>query len=139
MVVAAAIAGVVPEPAVALPLALASHLLLDTVPHWNWHPGGSLGRTAASFGDIAVATLASFGFAALSPHPVVTLLACFLSTVPDLIQGPYYFLGFRPAWLCAFINWERQRQKWPWMSQAFGIGTQVVTLIVGLLVWSQRQ
>ena len=131
---AAAIVRLVPDPAVAIPLALASHIVLDTVPHWNWHPGGTFSRVAGSVADIGVAAGVSALLATHSVHPWVTLAACFSSTVPDLIQGPYYFWGFRPPWLQAFIGWESRRQKWPWCPMWLGVATQAATFVASLVI-----
>lgn len=129
---AAAIVGVVPNPAIAWPAALASHIVLDTVPHWNWHPAGSKLSIAASAADVLASFALSYWFAAQSENFWVVLIACLLSTVPDLIQGPYFLFNWRPKWLKAFIGWESKRQKWPWMSKWFGLATQVVTLALSL-------
>jgi hypothetical protein len=135
---AAAIVRLVPQPELALPLALASHLVLDTVPHWNWRPGGNVFRVAASLGDGLGALILTLLFVQTAAVPWIMASACFLSTLPDLIQAPYYFLRFQPPALCRFIQWERTRQKWPWMSQAFGIGTQVATMVASLIVWGYK-
>jgi hypothetical protein len=111
-------------------------LALDTIPHWNWHPAGSKAQVAASIGDVALSVGLSYVFASRAEHFWVTLGACLLSIMPDVIQGPYHLLGWKPAWLERFINWERVRQKWLWMRPWMGIATQVLVLIVSLLVWN---
>lgn len=129
---AAAIAGVVPDPVLAWPLAFGSHIALDTVPHWNWHPAGNKFLIVASCADVALSFGLSYYFATISGHFWVTLIACLLSTVPDLIQGPYYFFKWRPGWLKAFIKWESTRQRWSWMTPWMGLATQVVTVAISL-------
>lgn len=132
--VAAAIVRIIPDPGYAWPLAIGSHIALDTIPHWNWHPNGSKARVLASAADIVIAAGVSFWLATISQHFWVTIIACFLAMVPDLIQGPYYAFNWRPGWLQRFINWESMRQKWPWMKAWMGILTQVATLVVAVLV-----
>lgn len=132
--VAAAIVRMVPDPALAWPLAIASHIILDTVPHWNWHPVGTKARLVASLADIAVSFGLSYWLASISPHFWVTLIACLLATVPDLIQGPYYVWGYKPHWLDVFVTWESKRQKWAWMKPWMGMVTQVITLAAAVLV-----
>ncbi len=127
---AAAIAQAIPDPAYAWPLALASHIALDTVPHWNWHPNGSAGRVAASMADVVVAFGLSIVLARGTEFFWVTFIACLLSMVPDLIQGPYYAWHWRPRWLQRFIGWESRRQKWAWMKPWMGMVTQVATLML---------
>lgn len=132
--VAAALVTAIPNPAVSLPLALASHMVLDTVPHWNWSPGRTWRGRVASLTDGLMAVVVTWWLASASDQTLVMAIACFLSTVPDLIQAPYHFWGWRPGWLEAFIGWERKRQKWPWMSKWVGVGTQVVVFIASLWI-----
>jgi hypothetical protein len=131
---AAAIVRIIPDPGFAWPLALASHIALDTIPHWNWHPGGTKWRIAASVVDIGVALGLSIGLAFWSQHYWVTLGACLLSMVPDLIQAPYHLWKWKPRWLQSFVSWESKRQKWAWMKPWMGLATQVVTALLMVAV-----
>jgi hypothetical protein len=131
---AAAIASVIPDPAFAWPLALGSHIALDTVPHWNWHPAGSKWEMLASMADVGLALVLTVWLAGWAEHFWITLIACILSMVPDLIQGPYYMWGWRPRWLQRFVGWESRRQKWPWMRPWMGIATQVAAATGAILL-----
>lgn len=131
---AAAIVTLVPEPAIALPLALASHIILDTVPHWNWHPTGTPLRTGASILDVVLAAGLSLVYAQTTNQPWVVLAACFLSTLPDLVLGLHFMLKLKWHWLGSYVKWESRRQKWPWMSKSFGLATQAVTVVASLWV-----
>ena len=137
--VAAAIVAVNGDPAYAWPLALGSHLAIDTIPHWNWHPTGSRARMVASITDVVAATGLSWWLASLAEHFWITLIACLLAMVPDLIQGPYYALGWRPPWLQRFVAWESRRQKWPWMRPWMGVATQVLILILAVVIFMALQ
>lgn len=109
VIVAAAIAAKIPNPAVSLPLALASHFLLDITPHWNPH----LNRETMEFGKptrrstaivIIDSSLALFSGLAIASSTLPNLasfftivIACFLSVLPDLVESPYFFLGARSS------------------------------------------
>lgn len=134
VVAAAAIVGVIPDPAIAWPLALGSHLALDTIPHWNWHPGGTKLRMLASMTDIGLALGLAVWLSSISGYFWITVVACALSMLPDLIQGPYYAWGWRPDWLRRFVEWESRRQKWPWMRPWMGIVTQLAVAAVAMIV-----
>lgn len=133
VVSAAAIVAIVPDPRISLPLALISHIVLDTVPHWNWSPGKTqLGRVASIADGLTAIGLIGFLAWYLADWDVVG--AGLLSMLPDVIQAPYHFWGWRPAWLHQFIAWERKRQKWDWMQPWMGIATQIATVAISALV-----
>jgi hypothetical protein len=133
---AAAIITVVPQPWVSLPLALASHFVLDSVPHWNWRPGGSIGRVVSSLAETVVAAGLGWYLVVGANDQLLMLTAVVLSVMPDVVQVPYYFLRLKPNWLCRFIAWESGRQKWDWMPVWFGLMTQVVVFCLSFVVWA---
>jgi len=105
VVVAAAIATKISNPIVSLPLAFASHFLLETIPHWNPHLNSeiklkgkisNLSKTIISF-DVFTSLLSGFFIASLSLPDnlkfLTIVLACFVATLPDLIEAPYYLAG----------------------------------------------
>jgi hypothetical protein len=98
--VAGAIAAKVGNPALVLPLALASHFLLDSIPHWdfgtNWRK-----RSKLATGTFAIAdTLIGFGLAwALFSNNVPPLLlasSLILSLIPDWLEAPWYIFFADP-------------------------------------------
>ena len=129
---AAAIVVAIPDPVVSLPLALVSHIVLDTVPHWNWSPGKTMVGKLASINDGLIAIIVILGLSIYLNNSWVVLAAGLLSMLPDVIQTPYHFWGWQPGWLVSFINWERRRQRWPWMKKWMGVSTQIVVLIISL-------
>lgn len=131
---AAAIVTVVPNPMISLPLALVSHIILDTIPHWNWSPGKGMVGKLASVNDGFLAIILTLGFALLMDRSWVMLVAGALSMLPDVIQAPYHFWGWQPKPLRLFIDWERRRQRWGWMKPWMGIGTQVVVAVISLAI-----
>lgn len=143
--VGAAIAYKIGNPALSLPLAFASHFLIDgLIPHWNPHlntekklHGKITGKTMTF---VSVDTLISLGaglFLASTALPdigrfVVIVLGCFLAVLPDVVEGPYFFFNFNHALLEKFMDWHTSIQKnasfWP------GVMTQVI-LVIGALWW----
>ena len=133
-----AIATKIPNPYISIPLAFASHFFLDRVPHWNPH----LTSETKKFGKptlkttiivaLDVSTSLAIGiFFALratdSTQAVIILLASFASVLPDVLEGPYFFLGFRNKLLEKWINLQKSIQ----VNADFipGTLTQVVTLL----------
>src|SRR3990167_4198239 len=118
-----ALASKFPNPWIAVPLSLASHFVLDKIPHWNPHlytETQKLGRpskastTFALVDILAAFTLGSaFAYNSLpNSQMAVLILACSLSSVlSDVIKYPYYyFKAFRPKWLVWWVNTERSMQ-----------------------------
>jgi len=141
VVVGAAIATKVVSPALAIPLALASHFVLDKVPHWNPHlftETQKLGHPAKKSTFVAVADV---GLAlviglfitsrfATQPERAVTILACCLASVlPDIVKWPYYYLKNRWEPLKRWVLFERSLQVnatfWP------GMLTQLLIIATG--------
>ncbi len=92
--VAAAIVATVPNPAISLPLAFASHFIMDVIPHWdfgtNWR-----GRSKTFTGAIAILdtiigfTVAYFLFSGKVATPLL-FAAVTLGNLPDWMEAPYY-------------------------------------------------
>ena len=105
VVVAAAIAAKVSNPALAIPLALGSHFVLERIPHWNPHLNSEFKKfgkistqsTRIVIADSALAlSIGSFISLLMLPdlaRALTVLIACFISVTPDLIEAPYYFLN----------------------------------------------
>lgn len=111
VVVGAAIATKIANPALALPLAFASHFLLEKIPHWNPH----LNTEKKKFGkptkqstlfvlaDVATSLIAGTYIASLvlpdTGHFITIIFACFFAILPDLIEAPYYFLNYHTKFI----------------------------------------
>ncbi|MBI4059321.1 hypothetical protein HY404_03730 [Candidatus Microgenomates bacterium] len=124
VLVGAAIAAKVGNPALALPLALASHFVLDMLPHWNPSIHSqlkSLGKVAnptkkliavestlALIAGLLVATTVLPNYY----HAVVVILGAFMGVLPDVVEIPYYFWGQRGGKLMlAYVNFNRSIQN----------------------------
>lgn len=122
VIVGAAIATKVVHPALAIPLALGSHFLLEKIPHWNPH----LNTETEKYGkptrrstkivilDTTLALAAGFFIASRvlpdAGHAVTILAACFAAALPDIVEGPYFFLGYRNKFIKRWIKFQKSIQ-----------------------------
>ena len=137
-----AIATKIPNPWVSIPLAFTSHFLLERVPHWNPH----LNTETKKFGkptkkstiiviiDVAISLALGF-FVASRALPDLTqyiniLLCSFASVLPDIIEGPYFFLGVRNKYLENWIKFQKSIQVD--IKIIPGLSTQLITFIATL-------
>jgi hypothetical protein len=143
-VVGVAIASQIPNPVLALPLAVGSHFILDMLPHWNPHfytetqKFGKPTKKSTDFAtvEIIIAGIASLGLA-MTQYPdfgrmLFFYAAAICGMAPDLIKIPFFFLKKRDGILKKYVLLERSIQNdvpLPW-----GILTQVIIIVVGLLV-----
>lgn len=93
LLVGAAIVKVVPNPVLGLPLALISHFVLDSIPHWDGSPKAPYSKKMFgwifldyAFGASLVLVL-TLGYP--NPEQYWLWLGAFLGTAPDFILGIY--------------------------------------------------
>ena len=142
VIVGAAIATKVVNPALALPLAFASHFVLEKIPHWNPHLNTELikhGRITNKsikivIVDSTISLIAGIYIASqVLPnyyHFLVILAACFFSSLPDLIEAPYFFLNVRNKYIEKWISIQKSIQVDT--SKIPGLLTQVIVIIAAL-------
>lgn len=139
--VGAAIATVIPNPLISLPLSFLSHFITDYVPHWNPHLNTELktsGKVSTQskvivMADAGLALMIGTYIAARSTNFIVVMLACFLAVAPDVAEIPYYFLGLKNiSWIKKLIDYQRAHQ-WN-VSPFIGILTQIVVVVISLLL-----
>lgn len=118
-----AIAIKVQNPLIAIPTSLASHFILDVLPHWNPHINREIKKygkpTKQSVTIIVADSLLAFMiglFAAYSKSNdagiALTILACSLaSVIPDIVEAPYYFLGYKTTIIEKWIAWQKGIQN----------------------------
>lgn len=137
--VGAAIATVIPNPLISLPLSLLSHFIADYVPHWNPHLNTelkTLGKVSTRskvivMADAGLALMIGTYIAARSTNFIVVILACFLAVAPDVAEIPYYFLGLKNvSWIRKLINYQRAHQ-WN-VKPLWGILSQLIVIAVSL-------
>jgi len=135
-----------PYPWLVLPLALLSHFIFDFfVPHWNPHLYTEFkkkGKISPSswmviFLDSGLALIFCL-YILLSYWPNLSAIAVFggaifLSVLPDIIEIPYYFMGYKAGWLKAYVNFEHKHQSNG--SFFWGIATQLITIAICLLIF----
>lgn len=138
VIVGAAIATKVANPALALPLALGSHFILDKIPHWNPH----LYRETKKYGkptqrsnivvaaDVFASLLIGLSIASRAlpntGHALTIVAACFFSVLPDVVEAPYFYLNYRNKTLEKWINFQRSFQI---NTNYFpGMATQIITV-----------
>lgn len=143
VVVAAAIATKIGNPALAIPLSFLSHFVLEKIPHWNPHLRTeklTLGKLSRQSTQIVIAdsllslTLGSFIASRALPdinHAIVILLSCFAAVLPDLIEAPYYFLNSHSDFIVnKWIPFKKSIQVDA--SPLPGLATQAVTILAAL-------
>ena len=103
----AAIAVKLGNPALSIPLAFASHFILERVPHWNPHLNAETDKyvkptknsTIIVVIDSSLALIlgsaSAFSQATKTTMVIGTLLSAFAAVLPDLIEAPYLFLKIR--------------------------------------------
>ena len=140
VIVGAAIAYKVVNPALALPLALGSHFVLEKVPHWNPHLNSETEKygkptkksTQIVIIDVILSLSAGFFIASKvlpdTGHAITILAACFLAALPDIIEGPYFFLGIRSKIIKKWIAFQSSIQSDA--PKFLGLTTQLITILV---------
>ncbi len=139
VIVGAAIATKVANPALALPLAFASHFVLEKVPHWNPH----LNTETEKYGkptkqtalivifDVTLAMIAGFYIASRAlpdtARFILIIAASLAAVLPDIIEGPYFFLGIRTKVIKRWILFQKSIQEDTTIVP--GIATQIITII----------
>lgn len=143
VIVGAAIATKLGNPALAIPIAFGSHFILEKVPHWNPH----INTEKKTYGKITKKStniiIADSVFALISGTYIASralpntglfftiLFACFASVLPDVIEGPYYFLNIKSKFMDGWIKFQKSLQNDT--SEIPGLATQLITIIVALL------
>jgi hypothetical protein len=140
--VGAAIAMKVVNPALAIPLAFGSHFVLDRIPHWNPHLNtetkkyGKPTKKSTVIVIVDVCTSLALGLFIASKalpstsHATTILAASFVSILPDVIEGPYFFLGIKNKFIKKWIAFQKSFQADT--SIVPGLLTQVVTIAAAL-------
>jgi len=135
----AAIATKIPNPYISIPLAFASHFVLDKTPHWNPHLNtetkkyGKPTRQSTIIVVIDIILALSVGIyiaASVLPnsfHFWTVIAGSFASVLPDVIEGPYFFLRMRNNFLKKWIKFQKAIQVDA--SVLPGLLTQVVTIL----------
>jgi len=140
--VAAAIASKIPNPLISIPLAFASHFILDMTPHWNPHINREIKKlghpTKQSVNIIradSVIALVLGTAIALHSLPNTTqflniMICSFIGVIPDVVEAPYYFLHKKTTIIENWIGWQKSIQND--VAPIYGLTTQLIMILASL-------
>ena len=143
-IVGATIAIKTGNPLLAFPLAFLSNFILDFLPHWNPHLYTELHRdgkiSSKSFKIVVldsslalvIGTLLALRFYPNFYMIALVLLSCLIAVSTDLVEAPFFFLGWKNKYIIKFINFQRRLQWnvpfWP------GILSQAGLLLICFII-----
>lgn len=140
--VGAAIAKAIPNPLLAIPLAFASHFVLEMIPHWNPHLnhetekfGAPTKKSTAITAIDATTALTSGTFIAYQALPdwgqaATIFFTCFASVLPDVLEGPYFFLKVRSQIIKKWIKFHKSIQADT--NFFLGMSTQLLVILASI-------
>jgi hypothetical protein len=147
--VAGAIARAVPNPYLAIPLAITSHFIMDAIPHWDigtsWRTRSKAVTGALAIGETVLGiTLAYFLFRGKVETPLL-LSTIIASELPDWLEAPWYIFfahknkngitkksGFWER--CTYRIYRRENMVHAKADVPFGLITQIVAVAFFLLL-----
>jgi len=140
----AAIAVKLGNPLLSIPIAFASHFVLEKVPHWNPHlyyETDKYGKptknsTIIVVIDSSLALILGSAIAFRQPNMLMVVnvfLSSFAAVLPDLIEAPYFFLNVRNnEHIKRWIKFQKSIQVDA--PPFWGLLTQVIT-IAAVFLW----
>jgi len=142
VVVGAAIASKITNPLLSIPISFLSHFVLEKVPHWNPHLNAETekyGKPTQKSTIIAVVDVTTSliigSFISYKALPNVNqslniLACCLVASLPDIVEGPYFFLGYRNIILKKWIDWQKSIQ----IDTSFipGVLSQTATILAAI-------
>lgn len=140
-IVGAAIAAKITNPLIGIPLAFGSHFILDMVPHWNPHintelKNGGIKRNSKLiiFSDVLVSLASGFAIANSVSNNYIyftyIIAACFAAVLPDVVEAPYFFLGWKHSILGKWLKFQKHIQVDT--TPFIGMAVQIVTILTAL-------
>lgn len=142
VIVGAAIATKIANPVLAIPLAFLGHFVLERVPHWNPHLNTEIKKYGKPTKQTTILVIADVctslvigGYIASralpnTGHAATILLSSFAAVLPDVIEGPYFFLGVRNELIKKWVAFQKSIQVDT--SLVPGLLTQLVTIFAAL-------
>jgi hypothetical protein len=143
-IIGTVIAAKIGNPALAIPIAIASHVVLDAIPHWdtatNGHSKGNIASSVFrnSIVDISLGFILSY-FLIYYLFPETNLAYAFLmiimSQLFDWLMVPYYFFGIEKPFFKLIYKFQKLFDNS--LDKPWGIITQLVfvpiVIIIGLI------
>lgn len=133
--VGASLAKLIPNPYLAIPLALFSNFIMDLIPHWDtgtgWHDRPKIITFFMSGFDVLLGLGFSWWLFSSSVNPLYLLLVIFTATLADWAEAPYIFLN----WDFPPFNWfYRVQSKFHGRDGTIlGVVTQIIVVLP--IVW----
>lgn len=136
--IGASIAVKIPNPLIAIPLAIVSNTLLDMVPHWDTGTGWRQRPIVKTFFITAVDVFVGMTLAFLiffqKTNPLYLMTVTFSASLLDWIEAPYIFLGWNfPPFSWFYKVQSRFHAK---DGSLFGILTQVI-VVLPIVAWAK--
>lgn len=147
--VSGAIAAAIPDPYIALPLAFASHFLMDAVPHWDigtdWRMRPKRNTGMIAIMDTIIGFTVTYFLFAGKVDSVFLLSAITVGNLPDWLEAPYYIFfasqqrkePSKNALFWEYITYHIYKIENVFHTKAefpFGIYTQIATVGFFLLL-----
>ncbi len=137
LLVGAAIVKAIPNPAISLPAAFASHFVLDSVPHWDGSPKAPFGKLfyALVSLDYFFGLLLVWWFSLDNPNQMLILLGAVTATSPDFLLGSYknFRLPWNKwVWYASFNEFHRSIQSN--LKIAPGLATSLVASAIAIFI-----
>jgi len=149
--VGVAIGSLIPNPVLAVPLAFASHFVLDAVPHWDDIGLGKLkerrGRIpSAPFRRILLDFLLALSFVLFFVYwsmpdwgVAANISACALASIlPDVYYTPLAFFGWRWGFVLWMVRLQSRIQRTAKAPRAFGLLMQAFSIAASYLLAHQQ-
>ena len=142
VIVGAAIGVKFVNPQIAVPVAFASHFILDMAPHWNpkilseVRKQGTVSQLSQKFivFDTVLALIAGITIAGLQPiqqsQKLVIIACCFFSVLPDLLSVPYLFLHQTKGIFGWWMSFKKSIQND--VGLFWGNATQTLTIVAAI-------
>ena len=149
--VGVAIGSLIPNPVIAVPLALASHFVLDAVPHWDdiglgrlnqrqgRIPGPPFRRILLDF-LLALSFVLFFVYWSMPDWGVaVNISACAIAAIlPDAYYIPVAFFGWRWGFVMWVVRLQSRVQQAAKAPRLFGLLTQAFSVTASYLLAHQQ-
>lgn len=114
ILVGGAISASIQNPLIGLPLAAATHPLMDLLPHWDvgwgWRQKTKQRLFLECVADLILGLVAAYLLFGRFVDPIYFLLAAFFSIFWDLMEGPYLILGWKIPPFYTFYSIQHKLQ-----------------------------
>jgi hypothetical protein len=140
--VGAVIGSRIPDPWIALPLALASHFLLDLIPHWNpdlYLEKKKDGRVAREslyliiadvLASLILGSTVAWHFWPDVKRISLIYLTCLFTVLPDVDESLYFFSGINHPFLLRLVKFQRRHQGRT--GKKLGLAIQLAVVLISL-------